>query len=213
MFAGYVFQTLGLRFTSPSKAAFITGSSVVMVPVLLAAFGGRRINRWVWAGALAALAGLYFLTVPETGFSRLNAGDVLVLCCAAMFAMHIIFVGRYSRRYSVASLSFLQVATTAVLTLLALPLLAFTRWEPPRLAWTGNLIFAVLITAVGATAIGFSLQVWAQQHTSPTHTAILISLEPVFAAITSFIVAHERLSARALTGAALVFAGFILAKL
>ena len=213
MFAGYVFQTLGLRFTSPSKAAFITGSSVVMVPVLLAAFGGRHINRWVWAGALAALAGLYFLTVPEAGFSQLNAGDVLVLCCAAMFAMHIIFVGRYSRRYSVASLSFLQVATTAILTTLALPLLAFTGWEPPRVAWTGNLVFAVLITAVGATAIGFSLQVWAQQHTSPTHTAILISLEPVFAALTSFIVAQERLSARALTGAALVFAGIILAEL
>src|SRR6266849_2112281 len=90
MFSGYVFQTLGLKSTTPSKAAFINGSSVVMVPVLLAAFWGRRINRWVWAGAFGALAGLYFLTVPATGFSRLNAGDILVLCGALMFAFQII---------------------------------------------------------------------------------------------------------------------------
>ena len=64
MFAGYAFQTTGLQFTSPSKAAFITGSSVVIVPLLLAVFSKRRVNKWIWAGALAALAGLYFLTVP-----------------------------------------------------------------------------------------------------------------------------------------------------
>ena len=70
MFAGYAFQTTGLQFTSPSKAAFITGSSVVIVPIALAIFGGRRLNAWIWAGALAALAGLYFLTVPPEGTSN-----------------------------------------------------------------------------------------------------------------------------------------------
>jgi drug/metabolite transporter (DMT)-like permease len=213
LFAGYAFQTVGLKFTSPSKAAFITGSSVVLVPVLLAGFGGRRINGWVWAGVLAALAGLYFLTVPPSGLPRLNKGDIITMGCAVMFALHIILVARYSARHSVAALSFLQVATTAALTALALPLLAATKWEPPRIAWTGNFIWAVLITAVGATAICFSLQVWAQQHTSPAHTAILLSLEPVFAGLTSFVVSHERLGGRALTGAALVFAGILLAEL
>ena len=61
MFAAYAFQTTGLKFTSPSKAAFITGSSVVLVPIFLAVFGRRRLNAWIWAGALAALAGLYLL--------------------------------------------------------------------------------------------------------------------------------------------------------
>src|ERR1700733_7840827 len=77
MFAGYAFQTTGLKFTSPSKAAFITGSSVVIVSLLLAVFGKRRVNKWIWAGALAALAGLYFLTVPPLGFGGLNRGDPL----------------------------------------------------------------------------------------------------------------------------------------
>ncbi len=213
MFGGYTFQTLGLKFTSPSKAAFITGASVVMVPVLLAIFWSRHVNRWVWAGALAALMGLYYLTVPRSGLGGLNVGDLLVLGCAVMFALHIIMVGRYSPRYSVAALSFLQVAMTAVLTCLCLPILRTTQWEPLRLHWTPSLISAVLITAVGATALCFSLQVWAQQYTTPTHTAILISLEPVFAALTSVFIAHEIISRRVLTGAALVFIGILLAEL
>lgn len=213
MFSGYAFQTLGLKLTSPSKAAFITGAGVVMVPVLLAIFWSRKISRWAWTGALAALVGLYFLTVPRSGFSALNAGDLLALGCAVMFAFHIILVARYSPRHSVAALSFLQVATTAVLTAVCLPVFAVTRWEPPFLRWTPGLVSAILITAVGATALCFSLQVWAQQYTSPTHTAILFSLEPVFAAVTSLIVVHEHLSARVLAGAILVFIGIVLAEL
>jgi drug/metabolite transporter (DMT)-like permease len=213
MFAGYVFQTVGLRFTTPSKAGFITGFSVVLVPLFLAFFWQRRINRWVWAGALAALAGLYYLSVPPEGFAGMNQGDVLVVGCAVMFAFHIIFVGHYSPGHSVAALSFVQVATTAALSLLTLPVVAATGWEPPRVAWNAPFIAAVLITAVGATAIAFTVQVWAQKYTTPTHTAILFSLEPVFAALTSFVVLGERLGPRALIGAALIFAGILLAEL
>ncbi len=213
MFTGYAFQTRGLISTTPSKAAFITGSGVVLVPVLMAVFWGRRINRWVWGGALAALVGLYYLTVPPAGISELNKGDLLVFICAVMFALHIIFVGRYSRHHSVGALSFLQVATTAVLTLAALPVLVFTGWEPLRLAWTAELVVAVLITAVLATAVAFSVQVWSQKYTTPAHTAILFSLEPVFAALTSYIVVRERLGRRGLVGAALILAGILLAEL
>lgn len=184
-----------------------------MVPVLLAVFWKRRVNRWVWAGAIVALIGLYYLTVPRAGFSRLNVGDLLVLVCALMFALYIIVVGRYSVRHSVPALSVLQVIMTALLTLACLPFLAVTRWEAPRLLWSSTLIWAILITAVGATALCFSMQVWAQQYTTPTHTAILLSLEPVFAALTSIIVAHEHLGVRELSGAALVFIGILLAEL
>ena len=217
MFAGYAFQTLGLRQTTPTKAGFITGFSVVLVPVLMAAFWRRKINAWIWAGALAALVGLYFLSVPPgalgPAFAALNFGDLLVLGCAVMFAIHIILVGQYSPRHSVGALSFLQVATTAVLGLAAVPLVAAAGLESPRFSCTPAVIFGVLITAVGATAIAFTIQVWAQQHTSATHTAILFSLEPVFAALTSYIVLNERLGGRALVGAALVLAGILLAEL
>ncbi|HVB57683.1 MAG TPA: DMT family transporter [Candidatus Acidoferrales bacterium] len=213
MLGGYIFQTEGLKFTTASKAAFITGSSVILVPLLLAAFGRRRITSWIWLGALSALAGLYFLTVPPEGFGGLDRGDPIVFVCSVMFALHIIFVGRYIEHHSVGALSFLQVATTAILSTILVPLFGVAGWEQPRLHWTGELIFAILITSIGSTVIGFSFQVWAQQYASASHTAILMSLEPVFAAITAWIVAHERLGARALGGAALIFAGILLAEL
>lgn len=213
MFGGYLLQTTGLLRTTPSKAAFITGFSVVLVPLLEAVFSRRRIHLWVWGGALGAFAGLYYLSVPPAGIRELNTGDLLVLGCAAMFAGHILLVGHYSRRRSVSALSFVQVATTAVFTLTALPAAALAGWEAPRAEWDAHLILAVFITAVLATAGAFSVQVWAQQYTTAAHAAILLTLEPVFAALTSYIVMHERLSKRGLLGGALILAGILLAEL
>jgi drug/metabolite transporter (DMT)-like permease len=213
MFAGYAFQTTGLQFTSPSKAAFITGSSVVIVPIALAVFGRRKLNAWIWAGAVAALAGLYFLTVPPEGLGGLNAGDPIVFGCAVAFAIHMIFIARYVQKHSVGALAVVQVATTAILSTIAIPIASAAHLEQPHWRWSGTLVFAVLVTALGSTAFGFTAQTWAQQYTSPTHTAILISLEPVFAAITSWFVAHERLTGRILLGAALIFLGIMLAEL
>jgi drug/metabolite transporter (DMT)-like permease len=203
MFAGYAFQTTGLRFTTPSKAAFITGSSVVIVPLLLALFSKRRVNHWIWSGAIAALAGLYFLTVPPEGLGGLNRGDPIVFGCAVSFALHMIVISRYVERHSVGALAVIQVTTTAVLAAIAIPLASIAGLEQPHWHSSSTLI----------TAFGFSAQTWAQQYTSPTHTAILISLEPVFAAITSWFVSREYLGSRILLGAGLIFAGILLAEL
>lgn len=213
MFGGYAFQIAGLRLTTPAKAAFITGLSVVLVPIFLAAFGRRRITAWIWAGAVVALAGLYFLTVPSEGFGALNRGDPIVLGCAVMFALHIIFIGRYAGEHSVGSLAFLQVATTAVLSAMLLPIVAAAGWEKPRMVMSDTVIFAILVTSIGATVIAFSFQTWAQQHTSPSHVAILISLEPVFAALTSWLLVREHFGMRTLAGAAFIFAAILLAEL
>ena len=216
MFGGYAFQTAGLRFTTPAKAAFITGLCVVLVPLLLAVFGRRRITAWIWAGAISALAGLYFLTVPPEGFGALNRGDPIVFGCAVMFALHIIFISRYVAGHSVGALAFLQVATTAVLSVLLVPLLAMLGWEQPLCCSSLShllTVFAVLVTSIGSTVIAFSFQTWAQKHTSPSHIAILISLEPVFALLTSWLLAREQFGARTLGGAALIFAGILLAEL
>jgi drug/metabolite transporter (DMT)-like permease len=213
MFSGYALQTIGLQFTTPSKAAFITGSSVVMVPVLHALFGRRRAGVWVWAGAIAALAGLYFLTVPAAGFGDLNKGDLWVMGSAIVWAIHILAVGHYSPRHSVGALTFTQVAVSAGFTVLFLPLVSVAGWETPHVTWSGSVVAAVLVTAVGATAYAFSIQVWAQKFTTPSHVAILFSLEPVFAAFTSVLFYGEHLTGRTLTGSALVLAGIVMAEL
>jgi drug/metabolite transporter (DMT)-like permease len=213
LLGGYVFQTTGLKFTTPSKAAFITGSSVVLVPVLLAVFVRRRISAWIWAGALAAFTGLYYLTVPPKGLAALNVGDPIVFAGAIMFALHIIFISRHVGEHSSGALSFLQVATTAALATAAFPLLAIARIEQPRWVWSGNLVAAVLITALGSTVIGFSLQTWAQKYTSASHTAIFISLEPVFAVLTSWLFAREQVGQRTIVGGALILTGILIAEL
>ena len=223
LFAGYVFQTAGLERTTPSKAAFITGLYVILVPLLLALFWRRRVNAWVWGGAVAAVVGLYYLTVPAGGgagdsaFSGLltgiNRGDLLVLGCTVAFALHIIYVGRYTPHHSVGALTFLQVAATAVLAMVAVPLLSVAGVETPRFTWSWQMAFALAVTAFGATALAFALQLWAQRHTSATHAAILFSLEPVFAGVTSYLVLGERLGARGLMGAALILLGILLAEL
>jgi drug/metabolite transporter (DMT)-like permease len=213
MFGGYAFQTAGLSLTTPSKAAFITGFFVVLVPVLLALFGARRVPPWVWIGALSAFAGLYFLAVPPSGFAALNRGDLLVLACAFMFALHVISIGHYTVRFSAGALTLIQVGTTAGFTALLVPLFAVTGAEQPRVTWTTGLIAAVLATGLFATALAFSAQVWAQRYTSATHAAIIFTLEPVFAGMTSFVFYHERLGARSLGGAALILGGILIAEL
>jgi drug/metabolite transporter (DMT)-like permease len=213
MFGGYAFQTAGLALTTPSKAAFITGFFVVLVPVLLALFGSRRVPLWVWIGALSAFVGLYFLAVPPSGLAALNRGDLLVLCCAFMFALHVISIGHYSVRYSAGALTLIQVGVTALFTIVCVPLFAVLGVERPHVLWTPALILAVVVTGIFATALAFSVQVRAQQYTTANHAAIIFTLEPVFAGLTSFAFYRERLGARSLLGAGLILAGILVAEL
>jgi drug/metabolite transporter (DMT)-like permease len=213
MFGGYAFQTLGLLTTTPSKAAFITGSSVVLVPIFHGVFWKSKIGLTVWIGALAALGGLYFLTVPREGLGRLNGGDLMVGCCAVVFALHIVCVGHFSPKHSVGALTFYQIATTATLSTLAIPIASVTHLETARFHASEPVLIAIVMTAIFATAFAFSIQIWAQKHTSPSHVAILFSLEPVFAGVTSYIWLGERLSGKALSGALLILAGILVAEM
>jgi drug/metabolite transporter (DMT)-like permease len=212
MFGGYAFQTAGIALTTPSKAAFITGLSVVLVPVFLAAFWRKQIGAWAWGGAAASFAGLYFLTVPIQGFVKLNGGDVLVMGCAVLYAFQIIFIARYTGKYSLGALSCLQVILAGVLSAIAVPILDLTRWEPFFVRFTFQMEFGVIVTAIFTTALAYPLLVWGQRHTSATNTALILTFEPVFAAITSFFMLHERLGGRALAGAALILGGICIAE-
>jgi drug/metabolite transporter (DMT)-like permease len=213
MFGGYAFQTAGLQYTTPAKSGFVTGSSVVLVPLLLGIFWKRRLTAWIYFGTLAAMGGLYLLTVPVEGFTRLNHGDLLTLGAAALYAVHIILVGDYTRKHSVAALSVLQVGACAALAWVATGAASATGWQAARFAWRWELTAAIVICAVFASAIAFSTQLWAQQYTTPSHAAIIFTLEPVFAVITSYLVIGERFDGRSKVGALLVLAGILIAEL
>ena len=212
LFLGYALQTSGLRETTPSKSAFLTGVSVVLVPVFMVLFWRRVVKRWTAVGVALALVGLYLLTVPasQTGtlLEGINFGDLLTLGCALAFAFQIIYLGRATHRYPFEPIAVLQLMVAAALTALAVPLL-----EAPSVTWSPSVLWAIAVTGLAGTAAAFSIQAWAQQFTPPTHTALIFSLEPVFAGLISFLFLGERLGRRSLLGAALILAGVLFSEL
>ncbi|HUX43701.1 MAG TPA: DMT family transporter [Terracidiphilus sp.] len=222
--AGYQFQTTGLLRTTPSKSAFITGLVVVLVPLLctfpaLRPPGGRA-PRWnAYTGAALAFGGILLLTAPATAtqaglagllpdLSTINLGDVLTLGCAIAFAFHCLALGHISPRIPFQPLALLQVGFCAVFMAASLPLMGHA-----YLHWTPRLVTALLIAAALATAAAFSIQSWAQSVLPSTHIALVLTLEPVFAWITSFVFTGERLALRPASGALLILAGIALTEL
>lgn len=203
---GYIFQTIGLQTTTSAKAGFITGLSVVIVPALATLLLRRPPGRGALAGIVAATVGLGFLTLDEN--LRVQSGDLWVLGCAFAFALHIVTVSRFSPHYDSVRLAVVQIATVAILATGA----AFV-FETPRIDLPGDTWFAIAFTGVAATALAFGLQVYVQRFTTPTHTALLFSLEPVFAALFGWALASEVLGAKELIGCGLILAGMLVAEL
>lgn len=212
LWLGYEFQTAGLKLTTPSKSAFLTAMFVVLVPVFLAIGWRRRLSRWTMAGVTLAFVGLYLLSVPGGssvfGLGDINRGDVLTMFCAVAFALQIIVLGRAMQSYRFEHIVVVQVGACAVLMALTVPVV-----ERAYVVWTPAVLWAIAITAVLGTALAFAAQAWAQKFTPPTHTALIFSLEPVFAGLTSYVVLGERLGWRGGTGAALILAGVLLSEL
>lgn len=213
LWLGYEFQTTGLDLTTPSKSAFLTGFSVILVPVFLALGWRRHVNRWVVAGVLTALVGLYLMTVPAgqgggLNLQSINRGDLLTVGCAIFFALQIINMGRAMQKHKFEQIATLQACVAALLMALSVPVL-----EHAHVVWSSRVIWAVLVTGLLGTAAAFTIQAWAQQFTAPTYTALIFLLEPVFAWITSYIVLHERLGFRAGFGALLILGGIIISEL
>ena len=212
LYLGYSFQTAGLALTTPSKSAFLTGSSTVLVPLLLVMFWRAKIHPWRVVGIALAFVGLFLMTVPAgreqlADFANVNRGDLLSVGCAIAFAFQIVLLGRASQRFPFEQIAVLQVGTAAVLMVITTPL------EHARFHVSPVVIATVLITGILGTAVAFTVQAWAQQFTPATHTALIFNMEPVFAWLTSFIVLKERLGLRAGMGAMLILCGVFVSEL
>jgi drug/metabolite transporter (DMT)-like permease len=218
---GYQFQTAGLRLTTPSKSAFITGMVVVLVPLLSAIPAlrprGAHTPQWnAWLGALVAFTGIVLLTTPAGSlldFRSIGLGDLLTLGCALGFSLHVLALARLSPRVPFEQLAVLQVGFCAAFMAISLPLLEHPWMRPSLLHPSARVVVALLVTAVLATATAFTVQSWAQKYLPATHTALILALEPVFAWLTSFLFYGERLGRRGASGALLILAGIALTEL
>jgi len=206
LIGGYILQTAGLLWTTASKSGFLTGLNVVLVP-LLSAIVYKSVPGWrEWTGALLALAGMALMTLENLQFA-MNRGDSLTVACAVAFAFHPLVIARFAGS-GTKVISLVQIATGAILAWALVPLL-----EQPFVRWTPQLIGALAVTGLLATALVFTLQTWAQQYTTPTRVALIFAMEPVIAAATGVAVAGDRLAVHAWLGAALILAAILLVEL
>jgi drug/metabolite transporter (DMT)-like permease len=208
LFAGYLLQTVGLRYTTASKSAFITGLCIVIVPVFAAVVKRKKPQAAEVLGVVVATCGLGLLTLGGTEVLRIGRGDLLTVGCAVAFAAQILVVDHWAPKIGFDAFTLVQIATAACLALGS-----FWWVEPPVIRWSLVVVGALTVTGLLATALAFAVQAWAQQYTSPTRTALIFAMEPVFAWGTSFVVAGEMLSRRASLGAALILAGILLVEL
>jgi drug/metabolite transporter (DMT)-like permease len=207
LFGGFVFQTLGLRNTSPSYSAFITSLSVLLVPLLGFLLFHHRPRPQTIAGVLLATLGLFLLLARMSDF-EMRSGGILTLICAVIFGFHILFLGRFVASSDYRQLILLQLAGTAIMAAIAAPV-----FEKPALNWNSSVALSLLVTGVFATAFALYVQASAQRLTTANHAALIFSLEPFFAALFAYWILGHVLTLRDWAGGILVLAGILVSEM
>jgi drug/metabolite transporter (DMT)-like permease len=205
---GFLLQTEGLQRTTASRSGFLTGTLVVLTPMIEFAFFRKRPAGPTLIGVLLAFVGMSVLSAPWSDGSQPTAlGDALTLACAVVFAAQIVALGRIAPKYPVLPLLLLQLATIAVVAALAGPVV-----ETQHFSGTPRLWLALLYLALFATLLAFGVQTWAQRILPPVRVALISSLEPVFAALWAGLLIGERLTMRELFGGALIVLGVVVGE-
>lgn len=211
VFAGMALQVTGLQYTTASNSGFITGLNVVLVPVLSALYLKKKPPLQAVVGVFAAAAGLFFLSGGAQ--FRFNLGDLLTLFCAVCFAFQIIFIDEAASREDPVLIAIIQVASAALLFTLVW---GFQGFSLPVV--NSTLVTTILWTGALGTAFALGVQTVAQKHTTPTRTALIITCEPVFAAIFAWTIPNsqgitEKPGIHTAAGCILILGGMLLSEL
>ena len=198
---GYIFQTLGLERTTPAITGFITGLYVVLTPLIGALILKEKLTIQAWFYIALATVGLGVLSI--TGLS-IGTGELFVLISAFLFAAHILLLSRWSKDFDAYTLTFVQLATCAVVSGVPASLNGFVA-PPDTQVWA-----VVVFTAVFATFFAFVIQTWAQARISATKVAVILTMEVVFAALFSVALGAEPLTLRILLGGSMVLVAMIM---
>ena len=205
LFGGITLQQLGLVETTAGKAAFITGFYLILVP-LFGVFFRQKLNRSTWAAGVVSFAGLYLISITRD-FS-IARGDLLVFFGAFFWAGHILLIDRFTRKFDALKLSIMQYTFCSLLSLILA-----AAFEDINLNGIVQASVPILYGGIASVGIAYTLQIYGQKHARPSHAAIILSLESVFAALGEFIILGETMSLRAYTGCILMFAGVLMSQL
>jgi drug/metabolite transporter (DMT)-like permease len=200
-FLAIAFQTFGLRSTTATKGAFITGLSVLMVPFFERIFLGSKISIRLWLSVFIGFLGLTMLTVDFTQIGYINWGDFLVFICALLYAIQIVYIAYVVHKKEVLDLVFSELIITMLLALLF-----HIFFEPESLPLRNIFISFIPVLYLGtiATSLTLTLQLIGQKYLTPTKSALIYNLEPVFATIFAFFILKESLSLIQSIGAFLI---------
>lgn len=200
------FQQFGVSMTTAGKAGFITALYIVIVP-LMGVFIKKKIPKIIWLCVAIAVAGFYLLCVKE-GFS-VGTGDLLVLCCAFFFSIHIMVIDHFTAgKVDGVRMSCVQFLVAGIMAIVLMFL-----FEEPTLASIWDARVSILYAGVMSCGVAYTLQILGQKDTDPTTATLLMSLESVFAALSGWVLLHESLSLKEIFGCAMVFAAVILAQI
>ena len=206
LFFGFTLQTIGMKFTTASKSAFITGLMVVFTPIFQLIIERKAPKIGNIIGVVLVSIGLYLLTSPQG--SEFNIGDALTLVCAVLFSIYTVYLSVYGKEYDPAHLTFVQFTSTAILAVIAIPFL-----ETPHLNLTSNFLLNITYLAVMPTVVALYVMAKYQKYTTPTRSAIIYSMEPPIAAIFAFFIISEQIGLVGIFGGALVLSGLIISEL
>jgi drug/metabolite transporter (DMT)-like permease len=220
-FIGFSTQTVGLKFTTATKSAFITGTFVIFTPLFQTIIERRPPGKGVLIGITLALTGLILLTSKGTTllsvFTEIgedfNIGDLFTLICAIVFSIYLVYLDIISKKADYKPLVFLQISVTGVCGILFVLLFTLLDVEKIHFEISSNLIFALLYTSVLATVVTTTLQTMYQKYVTPSVASIILSFEPIFAALLAFFVINEKISDFGLIGCLLIFTGLLASEL
>jgi drug/metabolite transporter (DMT)-like permease len=202
--AGYLFQTTGLLFTTPTNSGLITGLFVVFAPLADRLLFGANVSRQVVLAVALSLLGMVLLA--GGGPEGANWGDLLTLLCAAALGLHIALLSRYAASHDAGALTLAQILSIALLFLIVWPFFATVSLPPPGV-WV-----ALLVTGLLASAGAFLVQTTVQQHIPAARTAIILTMEPVFAALFGYWLAGDRLVAVQILGALMILSALVIGE-
>ena len=208
LWAGYALQTIGLQDTTASNAGFITSLYVVIVPVLGLFILKQKPDRWAWLGVLAAIVGLAMLILNFEEGVRINQGDPIVLGCSVAFALHVVLVARVAPWCDILRVTMVQIIMAGLLN--AVTAIIFER---PVQGLSGEIWGGVVFLGLAATALAIVIQMSVQRFTTAVNTVLILSLEPVFAAIFGVWLQNDRLGPIALIGGVLILCGMLIAEI
>lgn len=206
LYFAFMFQTIGLVYTTPSKNAFLTAFNVVLVPVITAIVYKKGLNRASIIGALLSIIGIAIMSLDN--FTQINIGDLLTLICALFFALQIFYTNEFVQNENIFVLNTVQIGTAAVLG----NIVALVRNDAIQPLTSRGVVSVIYLGAI-STMLAFLLQTAAQRYATGTETAIILSTEAVFGMVFSAILLKEVITGKMLLGSALILAGVLIVQL